>query len=456
VRTRQASQRRQWRLELSAVAYNVVLVLLLPVLLLYLLWRLLVRGKSREGFRQRLGSMPPEVNALGESGDPVIWVHAVSVGEVAAVQPFLRQLRLLQPLARIVLSTTTPTGQRLARNKLEAEIDALIYFPFDFQFVVQRTLNAINPRLLVMVETELWPNILSAAKRGSVATALINGRISDRAYRKDLLARPILALALARLDVVCAQSEQDAERFKRLGAAPERVVVMGNTKFDEQFPLVAEAEAAKWRHDFGFPQDAAVLVAGSTHPGEEELVLDAFAQLRRDNPGLQLVIAPRHPERGDEVERLVNEHGYASYRRSRVLTEIESGKQVTVTPGPEVRVIILDTIGELARVFAIATVVFMGGSLVAKGGHNLLQPLAQGCPVIFGPYMNNFRDITEIVLREGAGQQVQNLEELVTQAGELLASAEQRQALRERGSALIAKYSGASERMAERVSALLD
>jgi len=452
LRAKHQSKRRPWRYRVGAMLYNLLCVLLLPAGAMYLLWRLLVRGKSREGLKERLGNVPASVRALGAGDDPVVWIHAVSVGEVAAVAPFVRQLRIKQPFARILLSTTTPTGQRMARTMLEGDIDAFMYFPFDFPFIVQHVLNAVNPRLLVMVETELWPGILSAAKQRGVATAIVNGRISDAAYRRDRLIKPIIAWALQNVDLICVQSRHDAERFQSLGAAPQCIEVMGNTKFDEPFPHVAEAEADKWRYDFGFPPDAPVLVAGSTHPGEDEIVLQAFNRLRTNHPDLQLVIAPRHPERGDDIEKLVNEHGYAAYRRSRVLAALENGQQVTVTSGPEVRIVILDTIGELARVFAIASVVFMGGSLVPIGGHNLLQPLAQGRPLIFGPHMNNFRDITDIVLREQVGRMVHNLEEFVAAAEELLAAPDQ---YRERGPAVIARYKGASERMAERISQLL-
>jgi 3-deoxy-D-manno-octulosonic-acid transferase len=456
VQSRPDDQPQQLKRNLIAWAYNLALVLLLGPAALYLLWRLVIVGKSRAGFGQRLGFLPASLRALGESGEPVVWIQAVSVGEVAAAGPFIRQLRLIEPDAHIVLSTTTPTGQRLAQSTLAGEVDAIFYFPFDFPVAVQMALSAVNPRLLVMVETELWPNILATAKRRGVATAIINGRISDGAFRKDLAARPLFAWALSHVDLVCAQSEPDVERFRRLGADPERLLVTGNTKFDEQFPLVSDAEAAKWRQDLGIAQEAPVLLAGSTHPGEEAILLDLYSELRAEQRDLQLILAPRHPERGDEIERLVNDRGYASHRRSRALTEAHGGGVAApAVGGPEVRIAILDTIGELARVFRIATVVFMGGSLVPSGGHNALQAVAQGRLVVTGPHNFNFRDITDILVREGVARVVPSREELGVVIGELLRSPDQQQTQEQRGPAVLAKYGGAAARIAQAVDELL-
>ena len=435
--------------------YNIILVLLLPVVLVYLAWRIVVRGKSREGLAERLGSVPAAVRELRKTGDPIIWVQAVSVGEVAAARPILQQLHLAEPAARLVLSTTTPTGRQMA-EKLELDLDGLLYFPFDFPVVTERALRGIAPNMLVLVETELWPNLLAAAHRRGVLTAVVNGRISDAGYRKYLRARSLFAWALSHLDLVCAQSEQDAARFVSLGTDPERVVVVGNSKFDENFPHLVPEEAAKWRQDFGFPQEAPVLIAASTHPGEDEIILDAFDRVHSQRPDLQLLIAPRHPHRGDEIEKLITEHGYATCRRSRAQREVDEGSKRSSAPSPEVRVALLDTIGELGRVFSIGTVVFMGGSLVPRGGHNVLEPLAQGKPVIFGPHMHNFRDITDIVLREQAALSVKDLDELVAVTETLLSSETERRLYEVKGPALIAQYSGASARMAKHVAQLLD
>ncbi len=435
--------------------YNLIVVLLLPVVAAYLLWRLIIRGKSREGLAERLGSVPEPIRALKKDNDLVIWLQAVSVGEVAVAQPILNHLRLAAPTARLLLSTTTPTGRQMA-NKLRLDLDGLMYFPFDFPVITERALRGVGPDMIVMVETELWPNLLAAAHSQGIATAIVNGRISDSGYRKYRWARPLFAWTLDNVDLICAQSEQDAERFISLGASRQRVVITGNTKFDENFPYLPPEEAAKWRQDFGFLQTAPVFIAASTHSGEDEMVLQAFDRLHTHYPALQLVIAPRHPHRGDEIERLITEHGYTTHRRSRQLDQADADNSNSAPSSAEVRVVLLDTIGELSRVFSISTFVFMGGSLVPRGGHNILQPMAQGKPVIFGPHMHNFRDVTDIVLREKAAICITDLNELVQASERLLSSETERELYQIRGPAIIEKYSGASPRIAHHLAELLN
>lgn len=434
------------------VLYNIVLILLLPLEVLYLLWRLVLKGKSRAGLGQRLGFVAPEAAELGHHKDPVLWFQACSVGEVAAVDPILRKVRESEPLAHIVLSTTTPTGYETAKKR-GLELDALIYFPFDFPFVVGRVLRAIRPDLLVMVETELWPNILATARRMGIKTAVINGRISDRAYPRDLAVKPLMGWALSNFDTILVQSEKDAERFRTLGAAEDRVVVVGNSKFDEKLPEVSEAEAAKLRLELGLPEGCPVLVAGSTREGEEEKVLDAFDLLRQEHRDLQLVIAPRHIERGDVIERMVTERGFASYRRSRALAT--EGGSAEPEIGSQVRVVILDTLGELTKVYALATVVFVGGSLVPIGGHNILQPIAQGKPTLMGPYMHNQQDLADIALGEQAAETVRNPEELAQVTGRILSSEAEQELFATRGRAMMERHGGASRRYLDRLVALL-
>ncbi len=428
--------------------YNVLLVLLLPLIGLYLLWRLFGRGKPLRGFGERMGAIHDRVAGLA-GDDPVVWVHAVSAGEVAAVAPVIRQVRIIEPIARIALSTVTETGRQMS-SKRNVDPDALFYFPFDVPLVVDRVLDAVRPAVIALVETEIWPNMLHAAARRGVPVIIVNGRLSDRSFPRAKLLRPIFAWMLSNVTLICAQSQEDADRFVALGADPDRVIVTGNSKFDEQFPQVTEAEANKLRQDFGFGREAPVFLAASTHEGEEEIVLRAFTQLRVTHPDLQLVIAPRHPERGSRVEELVHDHGYAAYRRSRAL---EHGGTDPVAPetGAQVRVAILDTMGELARVYGISTVSFVGNSLVDGGGHNILQPVALGKPAIFGPHMQNFRDIAAICRSEGVGFEVSSLDDLVAETDRLLNSEGDLALVAARGPAVIKKYSGASRRCAEHV-----
>jgi 3-deoxy-D-manno-octulosonic-acid transferase len=361
----------------------------------------------------------------------------------------LHELRLAEPTARLVLSTTTPTGRALARRK-NLELDGLFYFPLDFPGISERVLAALRPALIVVAETELWPHLLATARARGVRTCIVNGRISGRAFPRYRLFRPLIAWTLSQLDLLCVQSDLDRERFLALGADPARVAVLGNSKFDENFPQVPPEETAKWRQDLGFAQDQPIFMAASTHPKEEELVLHCFHELHARMPELGLLLAPRHPERGDAVEALITSYGYACCRRSR-------GPACEPTaPDARAQVALLDTIGELTRVFSVATVVFMGGSLMPVGGHNFLQPMAQRKPVVFGPYMQNSRDLTELALREGAALQVRNAEELTETVRRLLHSEADRNLLVVKAEALLARNAGASHAMVERLRPLLE
>lgn len=433
------------------LAYDALVILLSPLGLLYLLWRLVIKGKSRAGFAERLGWLPPEAESPAGGDDPVIWVHAVSAGEVAAVAPILHELRRAEPHARLVLSTITATGRALAQRR-DLDLDGLFYFPLDFPGLTERTLKRVRPDLIVLVETELWPRLLALAQERGIRTCNVNGRISDRAFLKYRLFRPLMRWVLGNLDLVCAQSELDRERFVALGAPPERVAVLGNSKFDEDFPQVPPEEAAKWRQDLGFSQEQPILLAASTHPREEERLLHCYQELRGEYPELGLLLAPRHPERGDAVETLIGSFGYACRRRSRAAAEGEPSAQADA----RAQVALLDTMGELSRVFSVATVVFMGGSLVPVGGHNFLQPMAQGKPVVFGPYMHNSRDLTDLALREGAALQVHSEEELCATLRRLLGSETERQLLAVKAQALIRKNAGASRAMVDRILPLLE
>jgi 3-deoxy-D-manno-octulosonic-acid transferase len=443
-------------LDWRKAVWDGVLILLSPLLLVYLLVRL-ARGKSLAGLAQRFGWLPAAVRELGGNSEPVIWIHAVSAGEVAAVEPLVRELRQAEPTARLVLSTITATGHHMAETR-RVEVDALIYFPLDFPGITESVLRRVRPRLIVLVETELWPNLLAAARQYGVKVALVNGRLSDKSFPKYRLFRFLTGWILGNVDLICAQSETDAERFTALGAAPERVQVAGNSKFDENFPQVPPEETAKWRQDLGFGQEQPVFMAASTHPREEELVLRCYEKLRGTYPELGLLIAPRHPERGDAVEALIGEYGYACRRRSRLkdAPEGEAAEPAEGRADARVQVALLDTIGEMARVFPVATVVFMGGSLVPVGGHNFLQPMACDKPVVFGPNMQNSRDLTEMALREGAALQVADGEALCATVLRLLGSEAERHLLAVKGAALLDRNTGAARAMVERLGELLE
>ncbi len=441
-----ALRHTDWR----KILYDLALIVLLPLGLLYLLWRLLVKGKSADHMAERFGFLPPALRGLGASADPVIWVHAVSAGEVAAIEPLLSRLRQAEPSAHLVLSTITPTGRAVAQRR-GLELDGLFYFPLDFPGIPERVLHMLRPDLIVVAETELWPHLLATARERGVRTCIVNGRLSDRAFPRYRLFRPLMAWVLSHVDLLCVQSDLDRDRFLALGAAPDRLAVLGSTKFDEDFPVVPPEEAAKWRQDLGFTQDQPILLAASTHPREEEAVLRCYHELRARHPELGLLIAPRHPERGDAIEALIGTFGYACLRRSRSLGEGE-----TLAADARVRVALLDTIGELSRVYSIADLVFMGGSLVPVGGHNFLQAMAQDRPVIFGPYMQNSRDLTDLVLREGAALQVRNAAELTAAVERLLDSETAVAELIANARALLTRHAGAASALVERLLPLLE
>lgn len=432
-----------------AIAYNVALALCLPIALAYLLWHVLCSGRIREGFRERLGFLGESLREKVRGDDAVIWVQAVSSGEVTAALPVIRELRLREPLAKIVLSTTTPTGREMAEKHARGDVDGVFYFPLDFPFVVNRVLAQVRPTILVLVETELWPNLLSAAKRRGTRVILVNAKISDRAMRRSRIVRPVYRWMMGNVDRLCAQSEEDAERLIELGAAPEAVSVVGNTKFDGDYVEVSPAQAAQMRHELGLPAAGPVLVAGSTNPREEDAVLDAFSKVRMRHMDARLIIAPRHPVRAEEIQTLIRERGWHAARRTRMLAgdpEADPARRAEDT------VVILDTMGELAALYAVATVVFVGGSLIPKGGHNVLQPLAQGKPVLFGPYMHNQRDTSNLALAEKVAWQIRDADELADEVLRLIESPSELARVEGKARQIIAENRGAARRCAEAIS----
>jgi 3-deoxy-D-manno-octulosonic-acid transferase len=348
------------------------------------------------------------------------------VGESAAAVPLVEGIRQRWPELGIVVSTITPTGARIVGERL-AGTATHRYFPIDLPGPVRRALDAARPRFFIAIETELWPNFLRALARRRVPAMIANGRISDRSFRRYRWIRGLMRRVLANVSVFAMQTEEDARRIIALGAPPSRVVVTGNLKSD----LVPEATsdaAATWRERLRLGADARLWIAGSTHRGEEALVLDAFLRARTRCPDLALVLAPRHPERAGEVEELIRERGLVAARRSRLPTEGAPGG-----------VVILDTVGELAALYALAEVVFVGGSLVPIGGHNVLEPAMLGKPVLVGPHMSNFREGAELLQRSGGGLVVKDGPELERELARLL---EDRDLARRMGEAARQAFAG--------------
>ena len=402
------------------------------------------RGKEPGSVRERFGRLPATVNP---DRRPSIWVHAVSVGEALAARPLLRALRASHPAHRLVLSTTTATGQRVARG-FGADVDAVCYAPFDFPAFVNRALDRIAPELFVVVDTEIWPNLLRACRRRGVGALVVNGRLSDRSFRRYRLARRCMRRVLADVGRICAQTEEWGRRFVAIGAEPARVVVTGSLKFDAVSRAGSRADAGtgdRLRAAFDFARSRPVLIAASTLRGEEDPVLRAFGRVRRNAPDALLLIAPRHPERFDEARVIAERAGH----RVRMRSDLEPGRD----PGADV--VILNTLGELGRLFDIASAVFVGGSLVPAGGHNLIEPAAAGRAIVVGPHMENFADVTRAFLARGAALQVRDAIELEETLDGLMRDRERRRRLGDAARAIVDANRGATRRTLDVVAELL-
>jgi 3-deoxy-D-manno-octulosonic-acid transferase len=360
--------------------------------------------RRRAGYGRHLGQ---RLGRIGEGLplEPRGWIHAVSVGESAVAVPLVEGIRQRWPELSIVVSTITPTGARIVAERLAGRA-VHRYFPVDLPGPVRRALDAARPRFFIAIETELWPNFLRALAARRIPAMIANGRISDRSFRRYHRVRWLMRRVLADVSVFAMQSEEDARRIVALGAPPERVVVTGNLKSD-LLPEASDDEA--WRQRLGLGPGNRLWIAGSTHRGEEALALDAFVHAKARFPGLALLLAPRHPERAGEVEELIRARGLVAVRRSRLPQDAARGA-----------IVILDTVGELAQLYALAEIVFVGGSLVPIGGHNMLEPAMRGKPVLFGPHTSNFREGAELLQMSGGGLVVKDGDELARELTRLL------------------------------------
>ena len=403
----------------------------------YWLYEMLRHGKYRKGLRERLGFVPARLRG----GGPSIWVHAVSVGEVLAVSELVRRLRAEFPNHRVVISTTTDTGQKLAASRFGAE--NVFYFPLDFTFSIRRWMRALRPELVVVAETEFWPNFLRIAKKDDARIAIVNARISDRSLPGYMRWRGILRRALAGIDFFLAQTSEDARRLKEIGAPEDRISVGGNLKYDVPAPtktaIVDQLQSAL-RQSSGGP----MLVCGSTVEGEEPLLLDAFKQVLATYPAATLLLAPRHPERFDAVAELLKQSAVPFQRRS----------QWSGAPLRE-RVLLIDSIGELAGLYALADVAFVGGSLAPRGGHNIIEPAQHGVPILVGPHTENFRDIVALFQANDAVRVVEVGTLAQTVLG-LFANADERRSLGARAAGTLRlQQQGATEFAIARLKTLL-
>src|SRR5690349_2687437 len=359
------------------LGYSLLLSLGLIVLIPYYLIQALAHGKYIAGLRQRLGSVPP-VN-----GKPVIWLHCVSVGETQAARPLAQRVKQQFPHHALVVSTITLTGQKLARDVFRTSAESVFYFPFDWRWSVRRALKTINPAAVLIMETELWPNFLRECKAQRIPVALVNGRISRQSFRRYKLVRFFLRRVLSCLSLAVMQSDTDAGRLRELGMPEDKLYTAGNLKFDAELAGELTAKTTEIRERFGLQSGVPLILAASTHAPEEEVVLESIKQLQP----ARVMLAPRHPERFNEVAALIEKSGLSWTRR-------------TDPPAPgdaDATVILLDTIGELPATYSLAHIVFVGGSIVDRGGHNVLEPAAAGAAVVTGAHTHNFHAIVDLM-----------------------------------------------------------
>lgn len=373
--------------------YNLFILAVFPILLI----KALIDKRYREGIAERLGIIPGKL--LGSlEGERPVWYHAASVGEVIASKKLIEEIKKRWPEKKILVSTFTATGNQTAREKLAA--DGVMFLPLDLPFIASSVIRRIDPSLLIIMETELWPNLIRAAGGKNIPVVIVNGRISDSSIKGYMRLRGLLRTVFKNSSLILTQSEASSERFKKLGADPKKVKSTGNLKFD----FSSSEEGLSFMKEWG----GRIFIAGSTHKGEDGPILDCFSALKARHPDLKLLLAPRHPNRSEEIEALLAERNLAYNKRS------IAGDAITKD------ILLLDTLGELSLSYRDAEIVFIGGSLVPVGGHNVLEPALYGRPVLFGPYMQNFREADEILREAKGGIKVHNIDELEEVLGRLL------------------------------------
>ncbi|MFA4917037.1 MAG: 3-deoxy-D-manno-octulosonic acid transferase [Syntrophales bacterium] len=419
--------------------YNILLWIAALLAVPYYLAKMILTGKYRKSLGQKFGFISPDL-IFRMKGKPRIWVHAVSVGEVTAAAPVIISLRELFPEACIVLSTSTETGQEMAR-RIVPIATSYIYYPLDIPYVVRKVISLVKPDIFIPTETELWPNFIRTCRKLDVRIVMINGRISPRSFRRYSMTRFFWKGILNDIEEIGVISEVDAQRVKLLGTPPSRIHVLGNAKYDSLAANVSPSMQSDIGRRLHITPGENVLVAGSTHEGEEKIVLWVYEQLLLTYPDFKLIIVVRHVERGQEVLALVKKMGFGD---SILMTEIISGKEHL-----NERVIVIDVIGELFKVYSLATVVFCGGSLVQKGGQNILEPAAWGKVIFYGPSMEDFSEEKALLEQTGAGITIHNGRELLKGILRLMSDTETLTQKGENGKKMVTANVGAAGRYAE-------
>ncbi len=410
----------------------------------YFYWHLKSRGQG-ESFLPRLGLKLPETPPL--AGSPRLWLHGVSVGEIQAAVPLVRELKTLLPQASFIISTGTETGQMLARRHF-APLGALVcYFPLDIPWAVRRYLEYLQPQVFIGLESEIWPNFVSMAHRRGIRLALVNGRLSDQSLRRFVKYRRYIHDIISLYDIIAAGSLPDFQRFQDLGIALNKLHLTGNLKYDRLLQGRDDSRLQEFRQILHNPEaPGPVWLAASTHPGEDEVILDAYEKLLAPSPALQLILAPRHPQRAPDLARLLDRHGLASQLWSRLKSRAETRRHP---------VVVIDTIGDLFTLFGVADVTFIGGSLVPHGGQNILEPAAWGRAPIYGPHLGNFLWAKAILEEVGAGIMVTDADSLAQAVQRFLNQPELSAAMGRRAQAALIPHQGASLRQAELITSLV-
>ncbi|MGI9065906.1 MAG: 3-deoxy-D-manno-octulosonic acid transferase [Pyrinomonadaceae bacterium] len=428
--------------------YSLLLGLAFLIFLPRFLFDAFRHGKYVAGFRERLGQLSPIEN----NGRPVIWIHCVSVGETQAARPLVQGLQQRFPNYSIVISTITLTGQNLARKIFKHDVEKVFYFPFDWRQVARKTIKAINPAMVLLLETELWPGFLRECKAQQIPVAIVNGRLSERSFRRYRWIESFMARVLSGISLAIMQTESDALRLGRLGMDADKTLVSGNMKFDAGTAPVNDSLSAEFRERFKLTDDAHLILAASTHAPEEVIIINTLRQLiSRSESKPRLMIAPRHPERFSEVADLLRASGLRWTRRT-------AGKDPS---DAHAEVVLLDSIGELQSAYSLASIVFVGGSIAKTGGHNILEPAAVGAVVITGPHTYNFQLVVETFVDAGAIIQIHPMSdsaaiiELGNLISELLADPVRRQQLGARARSLVAQNRGATDRTIDLLSSIL-
>ena len=419
--------------------YSLLLVLVLVLGAPFWTFRLVRSGRYRAGLAQRLGRVPPELEPLALA-TTVVWLHAVSVGEVLAATGLIEEIERMRPEWTIAISTTTEAGQAVARQRFPEH--AVFYLPLDFAVLVRRYVQRLRPRLLILMESEFWPNLLRECRRAGCEISVVNARISDRSFPRYLRLRRLWRPILGQISLFLAQGEESAGRLRAIGVPGNRIQVTGNLKYDlrakPRGPVFGRIEAA-------LPVGAALLVAGSTLEGEEALLLQAWDEIVAANPRSVLLLAPRHTNRFADVAELIRAEGFRAQR----VSTIENGARV-----PEGTVLLLDTIGDLGGVYALAAAAFVGGSLVPAGGHNPLEPARFGIPVLMGPSFMNFREVVSLMQAKQAIRIVQAPADLPAAAVALMGGGAEAKEMGERGEEIFRSQAGAAQRSAEALLSL--